>query len=48
MTIPTTVACEQEWNAQREALLVKEKALTGSWVRRTDEYTPGELAGGRT
>jgi predicted dithiol-disulfide oxidoreductase (DUF899 family) len=28
MRIPTTVASEQEWNAQREALLVKEKALT--------------------
>jgi predicted dithiol-disulfide oxidoreductase (DUF899 family) len=28
MTIPTTVASEQEWNVQREALLAKEKALT--------------------
>lgn len=28
MTIPTAVASEQGWNAQREALLVKEKELT--------------------
>jgi predicted dithiol-disulfide oxidoreductase (DUF899 family) len=28
MTIPTTVVSEQEWNAAREALLVKEKKLT--------------------
>jgi predicted dithiol-disulfide oxidoreductase (DUF899 family) len=28
MTIPTAVVSEQEWNAQREALLVKEKELT--------------------
>jgi predicted dithiol-disulfide oxidoreductase (DUF899 family) len=28
MTIPTTVASEQDWNARREALLVKEKELT--------------------
>ena len=28
MTIPTTVVSEQEWNAAREALLVKEKQLT--------------------
>ena len=28
MTIPTAVVSEQEWNAKREALLVKEKELT--------------------
>ncbi len=28
MTIPTAVVSEQEWNSQREALLVKEKELT--------------------
>ena len=28
MTIPTTAVSEQEWNAAREALLVKEKQLT--------------------
>jgi predicted dithiol-disulfide oxidoreductase (DUF899 family) len=28
MTIPTAVVSEQEWNTQREALLVKEKELT--------------------
>jgi predicted dithiol-disulfide oxidoreductase (DUF899 family) len=28
MSIPTTVVSEQEWNAAREALLVKEKQLT--------------------
>jgi predicted dithiol-disulfide oxidoreductase (DUF899 family) len=28
MTVPTAVVSEQEWNAQREALLVKEKELT--------------------
>jgi predicted dithiol-disulfide oxidoreductase (DUF899 family) len=28
MTIPTAVVTKQEWNAQREALLVKEKELT--------------------
>jgi predicted dithiol-disulfide oxidoreductase (DUF899 family) len=28
MTIPTTVVSPEEWNAQREALLVKEKELT--------------------
>ena len=28
MTIPTAVVSEQEWSAQREALLVKEKELT--------------------
>jgi predicted dithiol-disulfide oxidoreductase (DUF899 family) len=55
MSIPTTVVSEQEWNAAREALLVEEDApegvpqqRTGSWVRRHDEYTPHELAGGRS
>lgn len=28
MTMPTTVASQEEWNAKREALLVKEKELT--------------------
>lgn len=28
MSMPTTVVSEQEWNAAREALLVKEKQLT--------------------
>jgi predicted dithiol-disulfide oxidoreductase (DUF899 family) len=28
MSIPIAVVPEQEWNAQREALLVKEKELT--------------------
>jgi predicted dithiol-disulfide oxidoreductase (DUF899 family) len=28
MTIPTAVIFEQEWNVEREALLVEEKALT--------------------
>ena len=28
MTIPTAVVSEQEWNSEREALLVKEKELT--------------------
>ena len=28
MTIPTAVVSEEEWNAKREALLVKEKELT--------------------
>jgi predicted dithiol-disulfide oxidoreductase (DUF899 family) len=28
MTVPTAVVSEQEWNSQREALLVKEKELT--------------------
>ena len=28
MTIPTAAVSEQEWNSQREALLVKEKELT--------------------
>ena len=28
MTVPTAVVSNKEWNAQREALLVKEKELT--------------------
>jgi predicted dithiol-disulfide oxidoreductase (DUF899 family) len=28
MTVPTAVVSEQEWNARREALLIREKALT--------------------
>jgi predicted dithiol-disulfide oxidoreductase (DUF899 family) len=30
MTIPTAVVSEQEWNSQRDALLVKEQQLTGA------------------
>jgi hypothetical protein len=49
MSIPTTVVCEQEWNALRETLRVKDKQLTlARVVRRHDEYTPQGLAGGRS
>jgi predicted dithiol-disulfide oxidoreductase (DUF899 family) len=49
MSIPTTVVSEQEWDAVRETLLVKDKQLTcARVVRRHDEYASQELAGGRS
>jgi hypothetical protein len=49
MSIPTTVVSEQEWDAVRETLLVKDKQLARARVvRRHDEYAPQELAGGRS
>ena len=45
MSIPTAAVTESEWNAQREALLVKENSRA---AERRDEYTPAELAGGRS
>jgi predicted dithiol-disulfide oxidoreductase (DUF899 family) len=59
MSIPTTAVSDQEWNAAREALLVKEKQLTRARgalaadrrrlpLVRVEKDTPQELAGGRS
>jgi predicted dithiol-disulfide oxidoreductase (DUF899 family) len=47
MTIPTAVVSEQEWNSNRETLLVKEEELTRARDALAAER-PDELAGGRT
>ncbi|MGZ6313563.1 MAG: hypothetical protein ACXWO7_08885 [Candidatus Limnocylindrales bacterium] len=46
MTVPTTPFGRQEHC--QDALDGVPQDRTGSWVRRHDEYTPQELAGGRS
>ncbi len=59
MSVRTEVVSKAEWDAARMALLAKEETRqgapaglpqdrVGSWTRRSDEYTPKQLVGGRS
>ena len=45
MATPTPVVTGQEWQDAPEGV---PQDRTGSWVRRSDEYTTDELTGGRS